>query len=122
MTRIRFYIGTVCSYSSRAESGTGHPLRHYRVGKEAWQAIEAELVKTFGGWTLYYARGAWGSMVENSRVYEALTPEEFPADSLRALTREWTQLTGQESILWTQESVQGEFVSMAPPRVTMHSY
>ena len=112
MTRIRFYIGTVRSYSSQAESGTGHLLRHYRTGNEAWQAIEAELVNTFGGWTLYYVRGAWGSMVEDSKVYETLTPVKRSAESLRELADKWARLAGQESILWTQESVQAEFVSI----------
>ena len=104
MTRIRFY------------------MQDYRAEKAVWQAIEAELVKTFGGWTLYYAHGAWGSMVEDSKVYEMLTPVKRSAKSLRELADKWARLAGQESILWTQESVQGEFVSMAPPRVTMHSY
>ena len=99
MTRIRFYIGL-----------QDYGLQDYRAEKEAWQAIEAELVNTFGWWTLYYVRGAWGSMVENLKVYETLTPVKRSAESLRELADKWARLAGQESILWTQESVQAEFV------------
>lgn len=100
MTRYRFYVGE-CDRE-------GH-----LVSNDQWAAIERELVQSAGGFTVISARGAWddaGTMkCEASRIYEVLADYTLRDDGAHH-ARIIKALARQKLVLYTSETVRGEFV------------
>ena len=96
MIRHRFYVGT---------TRDGRHVRH--------DDVQECLVNAFAGWTMFRAFGAWhdardNEVREDSIVYECLT-ENGNIDG-RKVAAQCRDLAQQACVLWTFETVKGEFV------------
>ena len=98
MIRHRYYVGTLTQ--------DGRPVPAVSV-----DACADLLLKVYGGYTLFHARGAWSDKGEikrePSRVYECLF--ETGDHDVRGLARELAKLADQFTVLWTTEEVGGGY-------------
>ena len=98
MIRHRFYVGTHDKHGKRIKRG---------VGPE----IARRLTARFGGVTLYRTEGQWRDdtgqiKAERAVVYECLGS----GSTFRGLAARIRDLAGQACVLYTHETVRGEFV------------
>lgn len=110
MRRIRYYVG-----ATSQDGGMGSQ----DVTTEQWSLVEDALIVAHGGFTRLHADGAWtpdpGARVvrEPSRIYEILTQwsDGSFVGRVKTIAQNIATLTGQESVLWTVESVRAGFES-----------
>ena len=99
MIRHRYYVGTVTQ--------DGRPVPAVSV-----DACADLLIKVYGGYSLFHARGAWSDKGEikrePSRVYECLEDGGDEID-VKGIARDLAQFADQTTVLWTAEVVEGGF-------------
>ena len=96
MNRHRFYVGT---------QGNGGQVRH--------DLAEDYLLSVYGGYSVLDVAGAWRDehgrvWREPSKLYECLTTDEVV--SPRHVAEALGSFCNQKSVLYTSETVQGDFV------------